>query len=87
MKTETALDRKMIGPIPGHVPELFDAEPPFMPRGAPAQAWSLACVEEAAARRKGRIDAKLTQVLARRWLDRLERPTAENAPACREGPA
>jgi hypothetical protein len=60
-------------PIPGHVPELFDAEAPFTPRGTPAQAWSLACMEEGRIRLKTRTDLKLTQVLARRWLDREDR--------------
>ena len=31
----------------GTVSEIFDAEPPHLPRGAPAQAWSVACVLEA----------------------------------------
>jgi predicted glycogen debranching enzyme len=31
----------------GTVSEIFDAAPPHMPRGAPAQAWSVACVLEA----------------------------------------
>ncbi|MCG7963948.1 MAG: hypothetical protein N0E54_14705, partial [Candidatus Thiodiazotropha taylori] len=26
----------------GHVSEIFDADPPHQPRGAPAQAWSVA---------------------------------------------
>jgi glycogen debranching enzyme len=26
----------------GHVSEIFEAEPPFRPAGAPAQAWSVA---------------------------------------------
>ncbi len=30
----------------GTVSEIFDAEPPHKPRGAPAQAWSVACVLE-----------------------------------------
>jgi len=28
----------------GTISELFDADPPHTPRGAPAQAWSVACV-------------------------------------------
>jgi predicted glycogen debranching enzyme len=59
-------------PIPGQSSELFDAEPPFVPRGAPAQAWSVACFEEAAARRKFKIDAHVTRVLAQRWLDQMK---------------
>jgi glycogen debranching enzyme len=31
----------------GHVSEIFDGDPPHTPRGAPAQAWSTACVLEA----------------------------------------
>jgi len=31
----------------GQVSEIFDGDPPHMPRGAPAQAWSAACVLEA----------------------------------------
>jgi 4-alpha-glucanotransferase len=31
----------------GHVSEIFDGDPPHTPRGAPAQAWSVACVLEA----------------------------------------
>jgi len=31
----------------GTVSEIFDADPPHTPRGAPAQAWSVACVLEA----------------------------------------
>jgi len=31
----------------GTVSEIFDAKPPHSPRGAPAQAWSVACVLEA----------------------------------------
>jgi predicted glycogen debranching enzyme len=31
----------------GHIGELFDGDPPHRPRGAPAQAWSLACTLEA----------------------------------------
>jgi 4-alpha-glucanotransferase len=31
----------------GNVSEIFDADPPHRPRGAPAQAWSVACILEA----------------------------------------
>ncbi|MGH8470995.1 MAG: amylo-alpha-1,6-glucosidase, partial [Gammaproteobacteria bacterium] len=31
----------------GTVSEIFDGAPPHTPRGAPAQAWSVACVLEA----------------------------------------
>jgi glycogen debranching enzyme len=67
-------------PIEGHVPELFDAEPPFTARGAPAQAWSLACLEESASRKRYRLDSKLTQVLGRRWLGRTERKNRKRSP-------
>ena len=31
----------------GTVSEIFEAEPPHLPGGAPSQAWSIACVIEA----------------------------------------
>jgi len=31
----------------GTISEIFDAEPPHLPRGAPSQAWSVACLLEA----------------------------------------
>jgi 4-alpha-glucanotransferase len=31
----------------GQISEIFDGDPPHVPRGAPAQAWSVACVMEA----------------------------------------
>ena len=31
----------------GQVSEIFDGDPPHTPRGAPAQAWSVACTLEA----------------------------------------
>lgn len=51
--TETALAR--LAPIADHladaglgtVSEIFDGDPPHRPRGAPAQAWSVACVLDA----------------------------------------
>lgn len=61
-------------PIENHIAELFDAEPPYSARGAPAQAWSLACRIEARARKRLGSDARLTEILARRWLDRRQRP-------------
>ncbi|MEO8992049.1 MAG: amylo-alpha-1,6-glucosidase, partial [Nitrosospira sp.] len=30
----------------GSISEIFDGEPPHAPRGAPSQAWSVACVLE-----------------------------------------
>ena len=63
--------RKM--PIRGHIAQIFDAEEPFAPRGAPAQATSLSCLEEDEARRRFRLDAKLTRVLALRWVGREAR--------------
>ena len=65
-----AMELGLGGSIEGHVPELFDAEAPYLPRGTPAQAWSIACFEEAQARAQRKIDSKLTQLLARRWMDR-----------------
>lgn len=56
--------------ISGHAPELLDAEPPFTPRGTPAQAWSLATREEALGRERLGTDRKLTEILSRRWLGR-----------------
>jgi 4-alpha-glucanotransferase len=67
-------------PIEGHIPEIFDAEPPFTPRGAPAQAWSLACVEESKARRRLRTDSKISKILAQRWLGRKERQVRMKRP-------
>lgn len=60
-------------PIEGHIAEIFDADPPFTARGAPAQAWSLATVKEAHFRRTLRLDSRVTQLLARRWLGRKDR--------------
>jgi predicted glycogen debranching enzyme len=60
-------------PIEGHIAEIFDGDPPFVPRGAPAQAWSLACLDEARARKRLRVDAKLSDILSRRWLGKEER--------------
>ena len=31
----------------GQISEIFDGDPPHVPRGAPAQAWSVACTLEA----------------------------------------
>lgn len=31
----------------GKVSEIFDAEPPHLPRGCPSQAWSVACILDA----------------------------------------
>lgn len=52
-------------PIQGHIVEVFDPELPFTPRGAPAQAWSLACFEEAKARQSWELDLKLSDLLVR----------------------
>lgn len=49
--------------IEGHFAELFDAEPPFQHRGAPAQAWSSACRAEANARRDWKVDEVLTRII------------------------
>ncbi len=60
-------------PIERQVPELFDAEAPWTARGAPAQAWSLACQHEAGSRADGAIDRKVSQILSRRFQNRRER--------------
>ena len=54
-------------PIRGHIPEIFDGDPPHLPRGTPAQAWSLACSVESQVRKSRQLDRKLTKVLAKRW--------------------
>ena len=61
-------------PIPAHFPEIFDADAPFTPRGAPAQAWSIACWEEAQGRRRMRLDPKLSQTVNARWLRKKAAP-------------
>lgn len=63
--------RKM--PLKSHISEIFDADPPWTPRGAPAQAWSLACLEEARAQKRWRVDDGISRILAQRWLGRQER--------------
>jgi 4-alpha-glucanotransferase len=60
-------------PIDGHISEIFDGDEPFTPRGAPAQAWSLACMDEARARRRLHVDTKITEILSRRWLGKEDR--------------
>jgi 4-alpha-glucanotransferase len=52
-------------PIPGHIAELFDGMPPFVPRGAPAQAWSSACWREAWMRREWKVDDKMAEIFKR----------------------
>lgn len=49
--------------IDGHFAELFDAEAPFAVRGAPAQAWSLACAEESRLRKAWNVDDRLQAVI------------------------
>lgn len=52
---DTAAALRVLAPIESHlsdaglgtVSEIFDGDPPHQPRGAPAQAWSVACVLEA----------------------------------------
>lgn len=53
-------------PIYGHIAELFDAENPYTPRGAPAQAWSLACLEEATTRFNLKVDLRLSRAVTQR---------------------
>ncbi len=60
-------------PIERQVPELFDAESPWEARGAPAQAWSLACLHEAGSRADGAADRALSQIIIRRFESRRER--------------
>ncbi|MEW6055108.1 MAG: amylo-alpha-1,6-glucosidase [Bdellovibrionota bacterium] len=55
--------QRRLSTIEGHVAELYDAEPPWRPRGAPAQAWSLACAEEARLRVQYKFDQHLSQLL------------------------
>ncbi len=52
-------------PILGHIAELFDGMPPFVPRGAPAQAWSSACWKEALMRREWKVDDKMAEIFKR----------------------
>jgi glycogen debranching enzyme len=61
-------------PIQGHVAELFDAEAPYAARGCPAQAWSLACLEEHRTRRRDQLDTCLLEELAKS-MSSLERRT------------
>lgn len=51
-------------PILGHLPEIADAERPFFFRGAPAQAWSLATIEELLFRKRFRLDSQLKSVFS-----------------------
>jgi glycogen debranching enzyme len=57
-------------PIEGHIPEIFDGDSPHVARGAPAQAWSLACSVESKTRKSRDLDRKLTRVLSKRWTGR-----------------
>ncbi len=50
-------------PIPGHIPEVFDAVAPHRWRGTPAQAWSLACFEELRDRIRRGSDERVRQLL------------------------
>lgn len=54
---------EFLSTIPGHYAELFDAEPPYQLRGAPAQAWSSACAAEAVARRELKVDDVLIRII------------------------
>ena len=52
---DAAAAQRLLEPVQDHlrdaglgtVSEIFDGDPPHTPRGAPAQAWSVACVLEA----------------------------------------
>jgi predicted glycogen debranching enzyme len=72
-------------PIEGHISEIFDGDPPFTSRGAPAQAWSLACLDEARAKKRLNVDAKLSDILSRRWLGKEERRTRRSNTRSRRG--
>ena len=52
-------------PIAGHISEIFDSEAPFAARGAPAQAWSLACLEEHRVRQREDLDARVLERISR----------------------
>lgn len=52
--------------IEGHLEELSDPISPFRPAGAPAQAWSLACYEEARLRNALSLDSVLLEQINNR---------------------
>lgn len=52
-----------ISSVASHCAELFDAEPPYQWRGAPAQAWSLACSAEAHAQDELKMDDTVKKIL------------------------
>ena len=52
-----------ISSVPSHCAELFDAEPPFQWRGAPAQAWSSSCSAEAFVQDKWKMDDALMKTM------------------------
>ena len=58
------LSGEMDSLIPGHLPELADGDQPHRYRGAPAQAWSLACREEFRFRERFALDSGLRSVLS-----------------------
>lgn len=60
-------------PIEGHIPEVFDGDAPHESRGAPAQAWSLACDIENRTRKARGLDTKLSRILARLWMKDVKR--------------
>ena len=54
--------RRVGGPSVGTIGEIFDGDPPHHPRGAPAQAWSVACTLDAwRLLRAGQADLDRTQ--------------------------
>ena len=60
-------------PIEGHVPAVFDAEPPYEPVGVPAGASGLACSIENTARESRGLDSKLSRILTRLWIKDMKR--------------
>jgi hypothetical protein len=52
----------LLSTIEGHLAEIYDPEPPYAPRGAPAQAWSLACHEEAKVMAEMEVDLEIERI-------------------------
>ena len=63
----------------GSICELYDADPPFAPRGAVSQAWSVASVCE--------IDRMIREYRPAKRTARAAKPAARKAPAARKSPA
>jgi hypothetical protein len=58
-----------------HINEIFDADPPYLSRGASAHAASLACRLEARARIGSGSDERLERLLTERFAARGQRPS------------